>query len=108
MLQKIKKFFLIIITSIIIFSCQGAQDAIQGKKRSVSNDEFLVEKKNPLMMPPDYEDLPVPVEKETEESNVNQNDSELIKLLESQNEKTSNDSDKNLTLEKSIIEKISK
>jgi len=29
-------------------------------------------------------------------------------LLESQNEKTSNDSDKNLTLEKSIIEKISK
>ncbi len=59
-------------------------------------------------MPPDYEDLPVPVEKEIEESNVNQNDSELIKLLESQNEKTSNDSDKNLTLEKSIIEKISK
>ena len=43
----------------------------------------------------------VPVEKETEASNVNQNDSELIKLLESQNEKTSNDSDKNLTLEKS-------
>ena len=108
MLQKIKKFFLIIITSIIIFSCQGAQDVIQGKKRSDSNDEFLVEKKNPLMMPPDYEDLPVPVEKESEASNVNQNDSELIKLLESQNEKTSNDSDKNLTLEKSIIEKISK
>ena len=108
MLQKIKKFFFIIITSIIIFSCQGAKDTIQGKKRSDSNDEFLVEKKNPLMMPPDYEDLPVPVEKESEASNVNQNDSELIKLLESQNEKTTNDSDKNLTLEKSIIEKISK
>ena len=54
------------------------------------------------------EKLEVPVEKESEASNVNQNDSELIKLLESQNEKTSNDSDKNLTLEKSIIEKISK
>ena len=35
MLQKIKKFFFIIITSIIIFSCQGAQDAIQGKKRGI-------------------------------------------------------------------------
>ena len=104
-LEKKMKNKLLIIISLLFFvtSCAG-----MGGKRSDKSDEFLVEKKNPLMMPPDYEDLPVPVEKETEASNVNQNDSELIKLLESQNEKTSNDSDKNLTLEKSIIEKISK
>ena len=108
MIKNILTILIIIFYSTLLYSCQTAKDALQGKKRSDQGDEFLVEKKNPLMMPPDYEDLPVPVEKETEESNVNQNDSELIKLLESQNEKTSNDSDKNLTLEKSIIEKISK
>ena len=43
-------------------SCQSAKDAIQGKTRSQSSDEFLVQKKNPLSMPPDIDKLPVPLE----------------------------------------------
>lgn len=34
------------------------------KKRSENSDEFLVEKKNPLTVPPDIDELPVPLDQE--------------------------------------------
>ncbi len=108
MLQKIKKFFLITVLSILLYSCQGAQDVIQGKKRSDTNEEFLVEKKNPLMMPPDYDELPLPVDEENNTKLEKQDDNELIKLLESNNKMDSDEVNENSNLEKSIIEKISK
>ncbi|SVC40639.1 uncharacterized protein METZ01_LOCUS293493, partial [marine metagenome] len=46
--------------SFFLNSCQGIKDTLQGKKRSKEGDEFLVQKKNPLSMPPDYSKLPVP------------------------------------------------
>ena len=33
---------------------------MQGKKRSETSDEFLVEKKDPLVLPPNYDQLPSP------------------------------------------------
>ena len=43
------KFFLLILSAIILLtSCKGAQEALQGKSRADRSDEFLVEKKNPL------------------------------------------------------------
>ena len=35
-------------------------EALQGKKRSDQGDEFLIDKKNPLAMPPDFDKLPKP------------------------------------------------
>ena len=52
------KFFLIAII-FLLNSCQGVKDALEGKRRSKSGDEFLVEKKNPLTIPPNFEDLPL-------------------------------------------------
>ena len=37
--------FLLIIPICFIYSCQTVKDAVQGKKRSKTADEFLVEKK---------------------------------------------------------------
>ena len=42
--------------------CGGVKEALEGKKRSEQSDEFLVEKKNPLQMPPDMNKLPKPGE----------------------------------------------
>ena len=39
-------------------------EALSRKKRSDQGDEFLVEKKNPLAMPPDFDKLPTPGNKE--------------------------------------------
>ena len=61
------KVILILLIPIFLYSCQGARDMVQGKKRSKSADEFLVEKKNPLTMPPDFNKLPTPGQTEDEE-----------------------------------------
>ena len=51
---------LLIFQVCITYSCQSVKDVVQGKKRSKSADEFLVQKKNPLIMPPEYNELPIP------------------------------------------------
>ena len=117
--MKINKIITIILSRFLLYSCQGTVDALQGKKRSESSDEFLVEKKNPLTQPPDYNELPVPVGQEQEQFNE-ENDLEIKKILDisqneecvtqitSQNEEcvTQSNTDANTSLEKSILEKI--
>ena len=49
---------------LFLISCSGAKDALQGKKRSENSDEFFVEKKNALVVPPDIDELPVPLDQE--------------------------------------------
>ena len=58
---------IIYILSIIFFvtSCEtlgSVKRGLTGEKK-VSTDEFLIKKKDPLIMPPDYENLPTPEEK---------------------------------------------
>ena len=106
--MKINKIITVILPIFLLYSCQGTVDALQGKKRSESSDEFLIEKKNPLTQPPDYNELPVPVGQEQEQFNE-ENESELKKILDiSQNEDsaTQSNTDENTSLEKSILEKI--
>ena len=50
-------FFLIIL--LFLNSCQNVKDALTGKKYE-NSDEFLVIKKNPLVLPPNFNDLPTP------------------------------------------------
>ena len=58
-----KKIIVIFITLFFLAACQSTKDAFTLKKKS-STDEFLVEKKNPLELPPDYGELPLPVDQE--------------------------------------------
>ena len=58
---------IIYILSIIFFvtSCEtmgSVKRGLTGEKR-VSTDEFMIKKKDPLIMPPDYENLPTPEER---------------------------------------------
>ena len=53
--------FYLIIFSILLTSCQSIKDGLSGRK-SENSDEFLVQKKNPLVTPPDYMKLPKPNE----------------------------------------------
>ena len=54
----IKNFFLLVVV-LLLYSCQSVKDALTGKKYE-SSDEFLVIKKNPLVLPPDFHSLPEP------------------------------------------------
>ena len=97
-------FKLLIFFQLILFlySCSTIKEGFTNQKKS-SNDEFLVEKKSPLVMPPDYNDLPVPDQNmETSETNENK-----IKDLVTKNENENNNSeDGNLDIEQSILKKI--
>ena len=60
-----KKIIYIISIIFLITSCEtmgSIKRGLTGEKK-VSTDEFMIEKKDPLIMPPDYENLPTPEER---------------------------------------------
>ena len=102
-----KYFKLLIFFQLILFlySCSTIKEGFTNQKKS-SSDEFLVEKKSPLVMPPDYNDLPVPDQnKETLEINENKI-KDLVTKNENENGENNNSEDGNLDIEQSILKKI--
>ena len=72
-------FFLIIL--FLLCSCQNVKNALSGKKYE-NSDEFLVIKKNPLILPPNFNDLPSP--KDVSDTNQMENiENEIEDLLSS-------------------------
>ena len=75
------KNFLLIISLLALCSCTGVKNALSGKKYE-NSDEFLVIKKNPLVLPPNYKDLPTPKDV-TDSSQIENIESEIEDLLSS-------------------------
>jgi len=99
--MKLNKFLtIIIIFSFFISGCTSVKETLSGQKKQ-NSDEFLVKKKNPLVLPPNFDDLPEP----QKENNENENKSiDLSKVLnEKKNEETEVKNENN-SLEKSISE----
>ena len=103
-MKKITVFF---IALFFLASCGSSKDAFTLKKRS-SSDEFLVEKKKPLVLPPDYGKLPMP--QDSQINNNNEIEDEEINILinnDSKNLSSTVEKDsKSTSIEKSILEKI--
>ncbi len=102
------KFIYILLTIFFLLSaCQSAKDVLTLKKKE-SGDEFLVEKKSPLVLPPSYGELPIPSEvKEIDEKkNDNNNDvQDTLKKNKLINNKTIKNS-KPTSIEESVLKKI--
>ena len=103
MKKNIKSLLLIIISTVIISSCGSVQKAFDPQNKNTS-EEFLVEKKSPLSIPPSFEELPVPSnEKVNKESQINKIESLITE--DSNNEKVETvEPDKDF--EQSILDKI--
>ena len=80
----------IIFFSILLYSCQATKEALGGKKRSEQGDEFLVEKKNPLVLPPNFDELPKPdnTQISNEENKSEAFDSEFLTKNQSKDKNT--------------------
>ena len=79
------------------------------KKKKNSADEFLVKKKNPLVLPPEFEKLPQPKNLNSKKQIEKEEDINLESVFgkESNTKNTTSKNKKiNTSLEKSIIEKI--
>ena len=103
-MNKFKKFILLNFT-LLLASCGAMQSAFENQKKN-NTDEFLVEKKSPLIMPPDFNELPIP--KETEiQKDVNENEFKTL-ITKDNKEIKSNEKDINKNLEELLLDKIKK
>ena len=94
---------IIYILSIIFFvtACEtmsSVKRGLTGEKRA-STDEFLIKKKDPLIMPPDYENLPTPDERVAAKKDISDFEKSLGTSIED-NSPTSS------STEESILKKI--
>ena len=77
-------------------------------KKSKTGDEFLIEKKDPLVLPPDFSKIPNPDE-EMKEKKEEESEFEIVfKKDNSDAQKNENTRSSESGLEKSILKKIQK
>ena len=98
-----KKFFVYLLILIPLFSCESAKEGFTLKKKN-NSDEFLIEKKNPLVMPPEYGELPKPDDFENQSEDVDKD--EFEKIITKSKKNTSNKNTKKTNIEQSVLEKI--
>jgi hypothetical protein len=102
-MKKILSFFLLIF---LLNACENLEKGL-GMRKDVPN-EFLIEKRNPLSMPPNFDLLPPDLEKQNNQKEEKDNLKEIFKKNLG-NEKKNTEINKGTdsrSLEKSILEKI--
>jgi PBP1b-binding outer membrane lipoprotein LpoB len=100
-MKKFKILIFINLILVVLSSCATVKEGFKNQKKNGS-DEFLVEKKSPLVMPPDFDNLPSP-DNQDKEINLKKNG---FKNLISKNKNTNSSEDINNNLEGSILKKI--
>ena len=108
-MQKILNKIIIIIF-FFITACASSWDDIKkglGGEKRTSTDEFLVRKKEPLVMPPKWKNLPEPGGVMTSDDEVMEvTDIEELINLGKDKESSTNYEQGNVDLEESILKKI--
>ncbi len=94
----------------VLNSCglgSSIKNAVTGKTKPVG-DEFLVEKKNPLVLPPNFDDLPEPVDGKNLADREETSFKEDVKKILKNNDASSDIKidNTNNSLEQSILKKI--
>ena len=100
-MKKFNLLFILGIALIILSGCNTVKKGFQNPKKN-SSDEFLVEKKSPLVMPPEFNELPIPDQNE----DANQKDENNIKNLITDNNVNTEQEVSDSDLEGSILSKI--
>ena len=96
-----KKIIYILFVICFVTSCQTLGDVKRGLtgEKIASTDEFLIKKKDPLIMPPDYENLPTPDERMTAKEEISEFEKSLGTSIE-------DDSSASSSAESSILKQI--
>ena len=104
--MKINNIILILVIALSGLSCQSVKDGLSGNK-SENSDEFLVQKKSPLVLPPQFLELPQPKDEDDDE-NIIQSDQEtdIEKMLSIKNETVSDTITTNKAAEDFVLKNI--
>ncbi len=87
----------------LLYGCETAKEGLALKKKD-NSDEFLVEKKNPLVMPPEFNSLPAP--DDFKKKQIQNNKDEFEKIINSKEDKNVKINKKKTNIEQSVLEKI--
>ena len=98
---------IIILSNLFLFllSCGTVKEGFSNQKKN-NSDEFLVEKKTPLVMPPNYNELPEP---KINQQEIKEEKNPIKSLIIQEEEDDLNDNEidnKEKKLEDSLLEKI--
>lgn len=105
--MKYLKLFGVLNLLLLLLSCGLVKEGFQNPKKK-SSDEFLVEKKSPLVMPPNFNELPVPKIDQNVENTDNNKIKEILEDKENKLDSNSETTEMNNTFEENLIEKIKK
>jgi hypothetical protein len=100
-MKKIKIFIYLNLFILLLSSCGSIKEGFINPKKN-NSDEFLVEKKSPLVMPPNFDELPIP-DAENEKKGLEEND---IKDLITDNKSSNSVVNSDNNIEDSILDKI--
>ena len=104
-MNKTKTIFLLISILATVLSCTSIKEGLSSNKNNT--DEFLVKKKAPLVVPPEFDKLPVPGNSSIEANSEDDVKKLIIKSGTSTSE-MENSENTNSNLEDSILKKIKK
>ena len=106
--KKNFSFLISIIIFTILSGCQDVKKGLSGKKIDEGN-EFLVIKKNPLVVPPNFNELPQPSDNNIENNSNKDNENEFKNIMKNKEDNISeNDSTTTGNLEENILKQIKK
>ena len=101
--MKYSKIFTYMCLLTFLISCGAVKEGFTNQKKN-NSDEFLVEKKSPLVMPPEYNELPIP---QSDKNNKDdKSDNSFKNLIEVENKETSVSKSTNKSSEEKILEQI--
>ena len=104
-MKKFKIFLLLNFILILLLSCGTVKEGFKNQKKE-NSDEFLVEKKSPLLMPPDYNDLPAPSSEGIKNKDENNQVKKLITKSNNTDSNSNNTNNSKSSFEELLIEKI--
>ena len=95
-----------IIVFTVLVSCSNLQEAgkVLRNEKTQTTDEFLVKKKEPLIMPPDLDKIPEPESLKNNKENEEEKIKKILKVPETSVKKNNSNS----STEELIIDKINK
>ena len=99
------RFFFVLLIFNFLAGCQSMKEGFSLQKKQGA-DEFLVEKKNPLVLPPNYNDLPTP--ESLNSSNEKEIDTFKSTITKSENNDSEQNSSKSSSTEEAILKNIKK
>ena len=101
-----KKLNFLLILFLLLTSCGSLSEAkrVMKNEKVITTDEFLVKKRNPLVIPPNFEEVPIP----GSEPKKIINEEEKIKRILNAPKDENNSTSKSSSVENSILKRIRK